>query len=248
MGCAWVDLADGCRFRTSWPTWAIPSGAGVSNGLQSTWHSRSTRRRIQLRFVPSPYDRPYAGVLLGNFSLMSDGDDTRSVLTLSLGVVGPGSGAENLQNGFHDLIGQNHPNGWGSQIQNTPAIELLHERTWRLPIGTVAGHGNRCSAVADDRAGRSARLPADRRDLPLRPGPRFGFRRATVSPGPERRATRSPRPARSRGMYSPARTDRLSPTTSCCRPARSVVARMFRPSGTSPRCRVVLPSWRMACG
>jgi lipid A 3-O-deacylase len=90
--------------------------------------------------VPSPFDRPYAGVLLGNFSLMSDGDDnTRSVLTLSVGVVGPGSGAEQLQNGFHDLIGQNHTNGWGSQIQNIPVGEILHERTWRLPMGTVAG-------------------------------------------------------------------------------------------------------------
>ena len=89
--------------------------------------------------VPSRFDRPYAGVLLGNFSLMSDGDGTRSVLTLSLGVVGPASGAQQLQNGFHDLIGQNHTNGWAGQIQNTPAVEVLHERTWRLPMGTVAG-------------------------------------------------------------------------------------------------------------
>jgi lipid A 3-O-deacylase len=89
--------------------------------------------------VPSPFDRPYAGVLLGNFSLISDAEDSRSVLTLSLGVVGPASGAENLQSGFHALIGQSHPNGWGSQIQNVPAIEVLHERTWRLPMGTVAG-------------------------------------------------------------------------------------------------------------
>jgi hypothetical protein len=89
--------------------------------------------------VPSPFDRPYAGVLLGNFSLMSDSDDSRSVLTLSLGVVGPAAGAENVQNGFHSIIGQNSTNGWGSQIQNVPAIEVLHERTWRLPMGTVAG-------------------------------------------------------------------------------------------------------------
>ncbi len=89
--------------------------------------------------VPSPYDRPYAGVLLGNFSLMSDNDDSRSVLMLSLGVVGPGSGAEQLQNGFHNLIGQSTDKGWGSQIQNVPAFEVLHERTWRLPMGTVAG-------------------------------------------------------------------------------------------------------------
>jgi lipid A 3-O-deacylase len=89
--------------------------------------------------VADPRDRPYAGVLLGNFTLMSDTEDTRSVLTFSLGVVGPAAGAEQLQNGFHDLIGQNRTNGWDSQIRNTPAVELLHERTWRLPMGTVAG-------------------------------------------------------------------------------------------------------------
>jgi lipid A 3-O-deacylase len=90
-------------------------------------------------FVAPPFDRPYAGVLLGNFSLMSDNDDSRSVLTFSLGVVGPASGAQNLQDAFHNLIGQDHNNGFGSQIQNVPAVEVLHERTWRLPMGTVAG-------------------------------------------------------------------------------------------------------------
>lgn len=90
-------------------------------------------------FTPSPFDRPYAGVLLGNFTLMSDSADSRSVLMVSFGLVGPWSGAENLQNGFHNLIGQNQTNGWGSQIQNVPAFEVLHERTFRLPMGTVAG-------------------------------------------------------------------------------------------------------------
>jgi lipid A 3-O-deacylase len=89
--------------------------------------------------IPDPHDRPYAGLLLGNFSLLSDTDDSRSVLTLSLGLVGPGAGGEWLQNGFHNLIGQETNKGWGSQIQNTPAIEILHERTWRLPIGTLGG-------------------------------------------------------------------------------------------------------------
>ncbi len=89
--------------------------------------------------IPSPFDRPYAGLLLGNFSLLNDTDDSRSVLSLSLGVLGPASGAENVQNGFHNLIGQDHAQGWSGQIQNTPAIELLHERTWRLPIGSIGG-------------------------------------------------------------------------------------------------------------
>nr|WP_294556868.1 lipid A deacylase LpxR family protein [uncultured Rhodopila sp.] len=89
--------------------------------------------------IPNPHDRPYAGLLLGNLSLLSDTADSRSVLTVSLGVVGPASGAEQLQNGFHDLIGQSHPAGWNSQIQNAPAFEVLHERTWRLPLGTAGG-------------------------------------------------------------------------------------------------------------
>lgn len=44
-----------------------------------------------------------------------------------------------MQNGFHDLIGQTHDRGWGSQIPNTAAVEVLHERTWRVSIGSVAG-------------------------------------------------------------------------------------------------------------
>jgi hypothetical protein len=95
---------------------------------------------IDTTAVPAdPRDRPYAGYLTTNVSLLSDTPSHRSVLTLSLGVVGPASGAEDLQNGFHDLIGQSHAHGWGSQIGNTAAIELLHERTWRVPMGTVGG-------------------------------------------------------------------------------------------------------------
>jgi hypothetical protein len=89
--------------------------------------------------IPDPHDRPYAGVLLGNFSLVGDGDNTRSVLMISLGVVGPGADAEGVQNGFHDIIGQGHTNGWHYQIQNIPAFNILHERTWRLSMGEVMG-------------------------------------------------------------------------------------------------------------
>jgi hypothetical protein len=89
--------------------------------------------------VPDPRDRPYAGLLLGDFSLLSDTDTSRSVLMLSLGWTGPATGAEGLQNGFHNLIGQNEVNGWSHQIPNTPAVELLSGRTWRLPITHLGG-------------------------------------------------------------------------------------------------------------
>jgi lipid A 3-O-deacylase len=139
---------NGLRLGWTSPTTVVPNI--LADLGRTLWGSGQQRVAVDLSqqiytpantavTVPSPYDRPYAGVLLGNFSLMSDAEDSRSVLTLSVGVVGPASGAENLQNGFHNLIGQDHANGWGSQIQNVPAFEVLHERTWRLPFGTVAG-------------------------------------------------------------------------------------------------------------
>jgi hypothetical protein len=139
---------NGLRLGWTSPTGAVPNFlTGVGRTL---WGSGEQRIAFDLSqqiytpadtstTVPNPHDRPYAGVLLGNLSLLSDTEDTRSVLALSLGVVGPASGAENLQNGFHNLIGQEIAHGWGGQISNTPAINLLHERTWRLPMGSVAG-------------------------------------------------------------------------------------------------------------
>ena len=88
---------------------------------------------------PPPNDRPYAGVLLGTVSLVQDGARTRSVLGLGLGVVGPAALGESVQNGFHDLIGQNRTAGWDTQLRNEPLIEITSERTWRLPTGTVGG-------------------------------------------------------------------------------------------------------------
>lgn len=88
---------------------------------------------------PNPRDRPYAGYLSGNFSLLSDTDTTRNLLVLSLGVVGPDAGGEDIQSGFHALIGQSADHGWGAQIPNTAAVELLTQRTWRLPLGSLGG-------------------------------------------------------------------------------------------------------------
>jgi hypothetical protein len=89
--------------------------------------------------IPPHGDEPYAGVLLGNVSLITDKADSRSTITASLGVVGPWALGEQVQNGFHDLIGQGHNNGWGTQLRNEPAVEFLSERTWRLPTGMLGG-------------------------------------------------------------------------------------------------------------
>jgi hypothetical protein len=89
--------------------------------------------------VTNPRDRPYAGVLTGDFSLLNDTADSRRVLILSLGVLGSWAGGGDIQNGYHDMIGRPEVKDWRAQIPNTPVVELLSERTWRLPLGHVAG-------------------------------------------------------------------------------------------------------------
>ena len=90
-------------------------------------------------FTQPPGDQPYAGMLYGNFALYRDVQDSRSILGLTLGLVGPLAFGEETQDGFHDLIGQGHPNGWHNQLANEPLGELTSGRTWRLPTGTLFG-------------------------------------------------------------------------------------------------------------
>jgi lipid A 3-O-deacylase len=86
---------------------------------------------------PPRGDRPFAGVLLGNFGLWSDTATTRSTVGFSLGMLGPAALGEQVQNGFHDLIGQGHVHGWGTQLHNEPMFEFYSERTWRLNLGNI---------------------------------------------------------------------------------------------------------------
>jgi lipid A 3-O-deacylase len=139
---------NGLRLGWTSPTGQVPDFlASFGHALWGNGQQRISIDLSQQIYTPvdtnavpaNPHDRPYAGYLSANFSLLSDTEDHRSVLMLSLGVVGPASGGEALQNGFHDLIGQGHDSGWGSQIGNVPAIEVLAERTWRIPIGSIGG-------------------------------------------------------------------------------------------------------------
>ena len=88
---------------------------------------------------PNPRDRPYAGYLNATLGLLHDTDNARSLLAISLGVVGPSSLGRVVQNGFHDIIGDTPNRGWSAQLKDEPAVELLAERTYRLPIAQFYG-------------------------------------------------------------------------------------------------------------
>ena len=113
-------------------------GDGVQRVSIDISQSIFTPRNTQLT-QPNPRDRPYAGYLNATLGLLHDTEDTRSLLALTVGVIGPAALGRVVQNGFHDIIGDTGNRGWSAQLKDEPAIELLAERTFRLPITRFYG-------------------------------------------------------------------------------------------------------------
>ncbi len=108
-------------------------GDGTTRVSLNITQSLFTPRDTQLD-PPNPRDRPYAGELLATFGLVHDTALTRDLVSLSLGVVGPSALGEEVQNGFHSIIGDTSNRGWHYQVPDQVAAQLLFQRTWRLPL------------------------------------------------------------------------------------------------------------------
>ncbi|CAN5419703.1 lipid A deacylase LpxR family protein [soil metagenome] len=73
-------------------------------------------------------DRPYAAWLNLAFSMHLRNAERSHSFELSLGAVGPVAMGESVQNGFHRIIGADFAEGWGTQINNEPAIQLSYQQ------------------------------------------------------------------------------------------------------------------------
>jgi len=135
--------------RLGWTSGADAVGLASDFG-RAVWGDGTTRVSLELSqslFTPrdtqldppDPQDRPYAGVLLLTGGLVHDTASTRDAVALSLGVVGPAALGEEVQNGFHNIIGDTPNRGWHYQVQDQPAVNLLFQRTWRLPVADLGG-------------------------------------------------------------------------------------------------------------
>lgn len=81
--------------------------------------------------VPLPGQHPYAGWLYGEVSLVQARATTLDTLSLEAGIVGPSAGGEEVQNGFHDWIGNGDALGWDNQLHDEFGAVLTYERKWR---------------------------------------------------------------------------------------------------------------------
>lgn len=108
-------------------------GDGVQRVSIDISQSIFTPRNTQTR-PADPRDRPYAASLNATLGLLHDTDTARSVAAVSLGIVGPSALGRTVQNGYHDIVGDPETLGWGSQLKDEVTVQLLAERTYRVPI------------------------------------------------------------------------------------------------------------------
>jgi len=118
------------RFAEVLPGWSAGSLDGVAYRFGQQMY---TPNEIGVEKLIED-DRPYAGLLYGGVSLFEniqhDGWRQADSLHLDVGVVGPASGADEFQRGFHDLIASEKPEGWDNQLENEPIVNLAYERAW----------------------------------------------------------------------------------------------------------------------
>jgi hypothetical protein len=128
------DLAcSECRFVAKWlmlptedPSPDYRYGFFVGQSMFTPANLPSASRR----------DRPFAGWLYVGARTYRETKDVLDRAQISLGVVGPASGADAIQRWWHSLkiFGGQQPDGWHSQIKDEPGFILTGQRTWRLSL------------------------------------------------------------------------------------------------------------------
>jgi len=83
-------------------------------------------------------DRPYAGWLYIGFGIVANqGLKRYDKLELQVGIIGPCSGAEEVQTFWHSAFGLQVPQGWNNQLDNEPGVVLYYEQARRFGRGNI---------------------------------------------------------------------------------------------------------------
>lgn len=91
--------------------------------------------------VPQEGDVPYAGTLTYTLNWQNFNRDRGRNLQVSLGVLGPESMAEEFQKFVHDDLGiSESPQGWDTQRESEPIINIGYENSWR--VGHIGNYLN----------------------------------------------------------------------------------------------------------
>ncbi len=129
------------------PKWAddlakhVPFGEGFTDGPLRTAAGYTAG---QLMFTPDniglaapqPMDRPWAGYLYGGVYWQRADNRQFDHLQLDVGVLGPSSGADEVQSGTHEWVDDTDPKGWDNQLADEPTFQFYGRRKWRYDLKT----------------------------------------------------------------------------------------------------------------
>lgn len=87
--------------------------------------------------VPPSDDRPYAGYLYASAALLAriEGNayfDYGNLFEVTLGLIGPSALGDEVQSGFHEIIGSEIAQGWDKQLHDELGFGLAYSQFWRL--------------------------------------------------------------------------------------------------------------------
>lgn len=127
------------QFATDATNW-IPFGEGFDQERRAVGFTAGqlmfTPQNISID-PPDATDRPYAGYLYAGFFFQRATDHTLDHIQLDIGIVGNSSLADSAQDAIHHLFDEPDPQGWESQLEDEPTIQLYLRKSWRLEVGAV---------------------------------------------------------------------------------------------------------------
>lgn len=82
--------------------------------------------------IPDPADAPYAGLLYWRATYVAVQDDFADHVATLVGIVGPSSGAEEVQKFVHRVVGAKQPKGWDYQLADEFVWQLQRTAIWRF--------------------------------------------------------------------------------------------------------------------
>ncbi|MBC8237951.1 MAG: lipid A deacylase LpxR family protein [Helicobacteraceae bacterium] len=88
-------------------------------------------------------DRPYAGWTYLKTTFHKTTKTQLRSLSLKVGMIGPASGSEQIQNNFHKTFGMDIVNGWEHQLNNELGINLKYTQKWKYhgkDFGDIEGY------------------------------------------------------------------------------------------------------------
>jgi len=127
------------RWLNQYLGWLYPSGFDQQNmvlGIGQALFTPHDKNRTDLILE----DRPYAAALLVTLGYNARSGDQLRTSQLRIGLVGPSARGEQVQSGWHRIIGVDRFEGWDNQLRDEPILQLVHERMRRWP-GTARQGG-----------------------------------------------------------------------------------------------------------